>query len=424
MKKLIHPIGIIACFLLSFRVGVAAHFPNDAVVERVQWEVQNNSNSNWALEMDSLNLSGVLGFKGQNIRLLHRQNARQEHEELLFFDFVKASVSPFSLLAGAPSAKLSTEFLQGSLTTEVSQGKGDFLDMELSGEDLSLALLPLQGENWSLELLGLLQTEVSLKHHPTDLKEGSGSIEVSADNLVLEGGEVQGFELIEMEFSEAAFQFERDGDRIEVREGLLVSEPLQAELSGHVKMNKRLERSRLHLKLKLQFSEELDKLAKLAPPLKKARQDDGTYLFAVSGTISRPVFREERKSRSTPAASKKPRSTSKSSVNEEPGDMEAEERRERRRERLKKRRDERKMNMDNGRGAAGRPGVKPPFERMPKPMDMEEMEGDDEELEEEEGEYIEDDRGGQEDEVYEPSDDQEPSEEGEYIEDEELLPEE
>jgi type II secretion system protein N len=411
MNKLLHPLGIIACFLVSFRVGMAAHFPTTSIIERIQWEVQNKSNSSWALELDGLSLNGMLGLKGQNIRLLHRQNVKQDHEELLFFDYVKANISSLSLLAGAPSATLSTEFLQGSLSAEIGQEKEDMVSLDLSGEDLSLALLPIQGENWSLELLGLLQAEISLRHHLTDLKEGSGSIEVSADDLVLEGGEFQGFELIEMQFSEANFHFERDGDRLEVREGLMVSEPLQAELTGHIKMNKRLERSRLHLQLKLQFSEELDKLAKLAPPLKKARQADGSYLFTISGTMNRPIFREEKKKKS-PTPSKRPTTRGENTDNEEP--MEADDRREKRRERLKKRREDRKVNMDNGRG--NRPGVKPPFERMPKPMEMDE--GPEEEMEDEE-EYI-DDEGQDDDIIYEPSNDEEPSEDEQYMDDEDL----
>ncbi len=132
---------------------------------------------------------------------------------------------------------------------------------------------------------------------------------------------------------------------------------IEATLEGKITLSSPLERSRLKLTLKVRLDDDLDSLAKLAPGMKNARDDGGTYHFMVSGSLEKPRFREDRlaarkrKGGSAKDRTRDPdeRASSRPPARTSPGDGEdadAEERRRLREERIAERRERMRANRD------------------------------------------------------------------------------
>ena len=208
-----------------------------------------------------------------------------------------------------------------------------------------------------------------------------------------------------LQFSESIIELERDGNKLNFKNGRLIGEQIEAEITGFIRLSKRLERSRLQLKIFVKFSSELELMVKAF--LKDARQDDGSYLINITGMIMQPNFQQKtRGNRSSNASKAKPNRSKRTDKNEkieetpeeEESRIKREEQREKRLERQKKRMEERQRRMQNS------PKVAPNQQKLtPRDLpirsnignvefdDEVDISDDEEEEEEEEEEEVEED---------------------------------
>jgi len=349
--------------LLVFWIGLVLTFPSDAVSERIAWEVDQATKGGMVLRLDGVSPSwGVTGVNLEGAQLLQRVEGKGDEEDtvtlLVQAIRVDARARILPLLTGDLITDLDAELYDGTLAGELGQVDGS-LTADLVANDLDLSLYPFAGADWSVDASGLLDALVDLTVSPDDVKEAKGDLEVSVDGLVLRDLVVSGFTIEEAVFSEAVLELDvRDGEA-DVEKGEFISDMVEATVEGKIILSSPLERSRLKLDLKVRLDEDLDQLAQIAPGMKNARDEGGTYHFMVSGTLERPRFREDRlaarkrgapatrRDEGSPATARPPlRLDSEGELDEE-----AEERRRLREERIAERRERMRKSRDEQREA-------------------------------------------------------------------------
>ncbi|MBM76422.1 MAG: type II secretion system protein GspN [Proteobacteria bacterium] len=382
MKFLVHIIGGIVVLLLSFRIGLSIHFPIEKAAQYLQWEVQQNTNDNWGLEFEKVSLSGLIGLKGSNVSVLNRTRKSDPFEEKIFLDQVSLNASPLKLLQGRLGLEASTNFLDGELNIQGERKTAEIFNLRVKSSDLNLAMLPIAGSGWSVDLLGMTTININLRHHLTDLKKGDGHLEIAFKDLKLDGGEVMGIELMPITFSDSTIQLDRSGEKLKVKEAQFISDLIEAEITGHIRLNRRIENSRLMLKLKLSLMGDLETVGKMIPMLKNAAQKDGSYLLSINGRLNSPSVQGVNNSSpkgytpSTTNSSRNKKSNSKDSDEDV-----AEKKRQKRLDRQKKRLEDRKKRLENA--PKRQPNINIDGREVPMRPKMVQI-GDDEEIEDEE----------------------------------------
>jgi type II secretion system protein N len=286
--------------LISFSVSLYVNFPATQLIDYLRWQVQDATDGSMALTTDRARLWRLTGVALQDVTLLKvPQTSRRASEEeseptmVLRSEQVAVRAEILSLLRGQQAARFSTDLYDGDLIGRVAREEAGWL-VDASAESLNLALIPIMGEEWSVNASGLLTLDADL-NIADKIKQSEGTISLMMSGLIIEGGEVMGFDFTEpTPFSEAVLKLEAEDGKLEIREGSFVSDPVEIELDGYVSLAKTLRRMRLRINIKLKLSESLDKMVKNLPQAKNARDDEGTYHFTLTGNPESPRFSEDR----------------------------------------------------------------------------------------------------------------------------------
>ena len=372
--------------LVVFWIALVLSFPSEVVQERISWEVNRATHGSLALRLESVRPSwGVTGARFEGVQLLSVDKTSDEDEPGLASLIFSASrvatrVRVLPLLGGDVLAELDADLYQGTLLGELGK-LGDLFLADIIAKDLDLSLYPFEGEDWSADVSGLLDLVVDMKVNPEEVKEAKGDISLEVDGLTLRALSLSGFTIDEAIFDEAILKLDVHNGEAEIRKGSFLSDMVEATLDGKITLSSPLERSRLKLTMKIRLEEDLDTLAQLAPGMKNARDDGGTYHFMISGSIERPRIREDR------MAARKRKSNAPDPVRrddrddralvrppsrkvEGEEDADAEERRRLREERISDRRERMRENRDQQIEGERSPG--PDRQRGDPPPDFEE----------------------------------------------------
>lgn len=356
--------GVVAVVwgLAAFWIGIVVAFPGAAAAERASWEVQERTGGKVLLQLAHVRPWHVVGLAARDVVVLQDSRTDRQREAgsgsapspLIALDGLKARVALLPMLRGTWTSVVDAVVYDGHLRGRVGWS-GSAATVDLTGKGIDLSRVDTTSEQFSAKLAGELEARVDLTYDTETVKNTQGTLKLEADRLQLTDLTVSGFSLGEVLFEEALLAFDVKEGVAEVREGLLRGEQVEAEVDGTVTLNATFSRSRLSLKVHVKLPEDLDKLAQLAPDMKNARDEDGTYHFSLTGTIERPRFRPDRvsaRARSTPMLPRPVRpggsdddAPSTNDVAPPPDDQkvdaeEMERRREERLERLRQRREE------------------------------------------------------------------------------------
>jgi type II secretion system protein N len=299
-----------------FAVGVQLGFPEDAARARIAYEVAEASDDEYAVDFGGLAPWRLSGLDARDVKLYTVKKPRkglrgkkgkakaEEHADTpealertlaLGLDRLAVRAAILPLLTGNRAVAFVAESIGGTLDGTWSQSdKG--ISLAFDADDLDLSKLPRSEEGTNqLAFLGKLQGHADLVLDSGDPKKSTGTLRLDLPGFGLEkGSKVGGFELPEVIFDKAVVAFEAKDGKLEVTEGTFESSTLTATVSGNIALNKRLARSRLRLEIVFTLPEDLDKLAQLAPDLKRARDSEGQYHYLVTGTILDPSARPNR----------------------------------------------------------------------------------------------------------------------------------
>jgi len=349
---------------LIFSIGLYLFFPGEAFRERVEWQVSDASKGAYQLSIVDAGfwrLSGVSLDKVTLYKASRRSSRDAEGEQIevrpfLGFERLAARLQLLPLLAGKQAVSFAGDLYGGSADGVFARHEGG-QSIDIDAHDVRLELLPLVGENWSLDLAGLGKLVADLELSTEELSESSGKGELKFTDLEMVSGNVFGFDLPDnATFEQALIRFKIEKGKVEISEGIISGELLEVKIDGAITLSSRgFFRSRPRLDVELTPSESLDSLLKLAPGMRDARQENGTYKYVVTGTIENPRFRADRARKSRTTRSRRvgtPNEDSDEADESEIDDESAEERREARRDRLRERRERMRERRDERQRSA------------------------------------------------------------------------
>lgn len=359
-------------------LGLWATFPRDLVRERVEWEVDNASNHDYAITMGGLSPWWRLGVVMDDVTLYTvkkgrrtKDNPKPPHERtpLLTLDSLAVRVKPLMMFGGKKGLAWSGAVYGGDVDGSYAASEAVFdLDLEVGAVDLSL--MSKDGES-PLNLLGVLEVQARLHFDMEDIKSSTGSIRIEIPGFAIGAGTtVGGFTLPEAGFTRAVLALGVEDGKVTVTEGVIEGPVLSAEVTGDVTLNKRLARSRNRLDLAFTLPPEYDQFAQAFPTLKRSKDDEGRYHCQMSGTVVTPTFRcgKSTVSRFRPAGEEGGISPgSRLRTPEDDGDLDDEARRREREERIKERRERLREKREAARRERDEEGpqdgpVREPFE--------------------------------------------------------------
>jgi type II secretion system protein N len=395
--------------LMVFRVALGIHFPVEDIKNRIGVELDKSTGSDMQIQIGELSLASMIGLKAQNTILFKKDG--NDSIPIFVLDSIQVALSPIQTILGALGVSLDGELLGGTMTAYVSsdsfQPNENGFDLSLDATELGLDLLPLESDAFSANLQGLLTGHIE-GSFPLELphKNSEGRFAIAVDGLGISNAAAQGFELPDLQFSQASIEGIFNKGKIELTDANFVSESIGLELGGDILLSKQWQRSRLRLTLELTLGSEFSLIAKMIPQLKnnKLDEEDGNSIYKLNiiGTVKNPRIKTS--TRTNPRRpSKVDRADRENNPEVNKDTPSPDERRKERRERIearKKAQEERRKSgaldlPDNPRSDI----VNRPLRRIPA---LEENADEGEFEEEEEDELEEQDEPSEE-----PSDDQE-----------------
>lgn len=386
----------LATSFLGFLAGLHVHFPSDAALERLRWEIQDRSKGEWGLTASDLDLYWLSGVSLQDATLYKVKKSRFRRRDddaaapqaspFLSADALVARLQLLPALRGGTMVDFDADLYGGQIEGEAG-AVGEIQRFAAEGRRIDLSRIPLSGEEWSADLTGNLNLDADITINREQIKDSAGNLRITIEQLSLKGGEFSGFRFDPkdfdnkpMEFTEAVLAFEVENGVAKVTEGRFLSNLVEATVSGDISLNKDFRRWRLRLNVVVTLDESLDKFARIA--LADARGEDGSYHFMMAGTPGLARLRPDRLGARGGAGAglrgprlpggpddegMEPMDRPDMDEGDEGGDEElsADERRQRRLERIRKARERRKQR-EAERGENGPepgPGRMPPFPR-------------------------------------------------------------
>jgi type II secretion system protein N len=303
IQRILWFLGAAAWGGLTFLIGLYVTFPSTVAKDRLVYEFGEATNDDYALGVGGLSLWRLSGVDLDDVTLYKVVKGRRgkgeakskgERAEVLHLDGLGVRAAPLSMLMGKKAAAFAASVYGGAIDGEYATAQ-DLVELSFDAGDVDLSQLPFEKPEMSLKLKGILAGEADLSFDTDDVKKSTGSLKLSFDGLGLGPDSMMGgFQLPEVNFSRAAVSFEVKEGKLEVTEGDFTSDSLEATLSGDIVLNKKLTRSRNRLELVFSLPEDIDKLAQIAPDLKRARDDEGKYHLNIGGTVLSPSVRFSR----------------------------------------------------------------------------------------------------------------------------------
>lgn len=370
MRWLLLLSGCVGAGFVGLVTGVYATFPSEEAGAYAEHEFH-KANKDYALEVGDVRPWWLPGVSATDVKVYSVKKGRKSKDqpeppmirtEMIALDALAVRLQVLPRLMGKWSFGYSAELLGGAI--DGSYAKGDAgVDLDFTASALDLSQLNIQKDDVSVQLSGKLVGESDLTLDSEDVKNSKGFLEFSFDGLQLaEGSKVMGLDLPVVTFTEAKVRMEAQEGKLVVTEGKFDGDVLDMTLSGDIALNKKVERSRNRLDLAVTLPEDLDKLARIAPQMKRARDEEGAYHFSIGGTLLSPTFRPGRGSAKGLAREDGeaptgggPRLTPGLGGGGDDVDPEAarEERRKRREERIAERRERLRKRREEGGGGGG-----------------------------------------------------------------------
>ncbi len=378
--------GSLATGALGTVAGLYVAFPSTKAADYAEWRVH-QANDDYALEVGGVRPWWLPGVAAADVTFFTVKKARRkkgeegpklERVQILQLDSlaVRAQLLPF--LLGKTAVSYQAELLGGSVDGAFARSDSA-MELNFEIDELDLGAAPIEKDDLSVNLLGTLSGQADLVLDTEDVKASTGGLELNFDGLKLgEGSKVMGIELPVVSFSTAGVKLEVKEGKLEVIEGKFDGDLIDMELSGDISLNKKLERSRNRLELVVTLPEDLDKLASIAPALKRSRDEDGGFHFSIGGTVLSPTFRPgrgtgktSRSDRDDDESPSKPRllSGEEGGLSEDDPEAAREERRKRREERIKERRERLKKRREEAAQTQGDGAAVGDGDAMREPMD-------------------------------------------------------
>lgn len=314
--KYLRWLGYVAAYLLAFVVFAYLSFPYD----RLKQYVVSSYNAGAAgpadarLEIDSLTWSWRFpGIVAEGVRLVipappAAEGEKQPPPQYLEAEEIFVSGSPIALLSGEREASFGAKALDGEISGWVSDSAAN-RRFSLHLDEVDPGKLPqLAAVLGGLPLNGKLSGRVDLDLPEANLTKAEGTVDVSAEELVLGDGKAKIQNLIELPpLHLGAFTLKATiaAGRVKLDECTAKGRDAEVSLDGTLRLRPKFENSLADLDLKFSFSEKyktqsdttkalfgqpdssIPGLFDTATSSSLAKLEDGSYAARLNGPISR-----------------------------------------------------------------------------------------------------------------------------------------
>lgn len=306
-KRWVRWVGYPAFFQLAFLVCLHLTFPYDALRDRLADEAR--AATGMDVEIGKVRLAGLSGIELRDVILSEPGHApvpaaAEEGEEpidrppakRIALDSVTAKADVMAMIRGQRAMKFAARAFGGSLNGRFrfSDDESIFL-ADAKGLDFAQSpLLPMVG----LDLDGTLdRLQIELRSPGPDFSKADGKVQIQGADLVLNGGEVQHFELpkIVLGTLDGTLQIEKGEGNFETFS--IQGDDLEARVEGNVRMGAMLSQSTLTGRLKIKPSDDWwgrNELLKTAANFALPAQSDGFRTLTVYGPVSKLNFRPQK----------------------------------------------------------------------------------------------------------------------------------
>ena len=301
--------GYVALGVFSFAFFLYLQFfvIGDAPAERVLIPGmldQAEEQANVRIEYDKSRISGDI-FGGVTIKDLEVYMVATRGmfandpspEPLLEVDSVRVGLKPFKLLTGKVGASVKAELYGGTLKGSFA-GNKKVANVQMEAADIDLRLhtfLPNKfGVNPEGVLGGTVDMKIPLKESrggvTPDLSTAVGAVRLRLDNAGLAESNLMGMQKIpEVSFSDAGVDVEVAEGTLDINQLGLEGTDLSVTLDGDMKLNESFARSTVNseitIKMSKSFEGSLDPL--FMTGINPGKQSDGTYKYALRGSVRR-----------------------------------------------------------------------------------------------------------------------------------------
>lgn len=304
-KRWVRWVGYPAFFNAAFLTGLHLTFPYDALRDRVAGEARKATGMN--VEIGKIRLAGLTGVKISDLALSksetnHYMASGEDGAPpppppaRIEIDSLTAKADVFSMLSGKKAVKFAIDAWGGELNGRFISSPDESV-FTASAKGINLAQSPIQAFA-GLDMEGTLDSlKIDLQSPGADFSQAEGTIEIDGNGLLLNGGEVQQFELpkialgalrgkITLEKGEGNFEtFSIDG------------EDLEARIEGKLRMAPTFSQSSLNGNLRLKPSDDWwnrNEMLKTAANFALPAKGDGWRVIAIYGQLGKPGFRPQR----------------------------------------------------------------------------------------------------------------------------------
>jgi type II secretion system protein N len=308
-------VGYAAAYALAFVVFAYVSFPYERLKEYViaRYNAAQTGPQPNRLEIDSLSWSWRFpGIVANGVRLAvgmppPPEGEKQPPPKYLEADRVFVSASAFALLAGAHQASFGARALEGDISGWASDSAAS-RRFELDLDGINPGSIPQVALLVGLPITGRLSGHISVDIPEGNLVKAEGSVDLSAEDLVLGDGKAKIQDTIALpELHIGAFKLKAQisGGRLKIEECGAQGRDVDLTLSGGVRLRPRLENSMADMELKFSFSEKYKSQSDLTKALfgqpdsrvpglfdtvtsaHLSKQEDGSYGARLSGSLGR-----------------------------------------------------------------------------------------------------------------------------------------
>ena len=288
--KILKAAGYVCFFMFFFIFFLYLSFPYDALKDRMLQSFQGNSA--FKLEMDSFSPSLITGAEGKGVRIVTVSNGKPLIVAKL--DRAKMRIKILPLILGRVRISFNVDAYRGNLQGQWSKS-GKISEMNVAFSNLDMGLYDFSQTLASVgdvKLLGILGGSVKGHFDSVDPNASTASVELDFKNLKMAPSTISGMPIPELAFQPAAVKMEMSKRGLNVTQGTLKGDQMEAELSGRMTVRDDFQNSNLNFNLKFKPSEELEK--QFGPYLgmvNKKPDRTGYYRTNLVGTIASPRFR-------------------------------------------------------------------------------------------------------------------------------------
>ncbi|WP_373045549.1 type II secretion system protein GspN [Vulgatibacter sp.] len=315
-KPWLRRLGYPAFFNAAFLGGIYLTFPYDQLRDRIVSEAEKATG--YDVEIEKVRLAGVSGITLHGVdvgsadadegtpTLPVEGEAAAEGEgaeappppapKKLHLDAVTAKADLLALAMGKRAVKFDVDAFGGSLRGKVVMGDEEQF-FRARGRKIDFGQSPLKALA-GLDLVGRIDTlDVELRSPGPDFSKADGTVEIKGEELNLNGGEVQMFEL-------PAVALGTMNGRIEFKEGVADFEEfaiegadLEAKVDGNIRLSPVLSASSVTGKLRIKPSDDWwnrNEMLKTAANFALPAGKDGWRTISIYGPLSSPKFRPQK----------------------------------------------------------------------------------------------------------------------------------